>query len=260
MGKVKTFVRRTWRSAKRTSPIWLTVMAGGGVILTAYTSGKDTKRYLEAVAKKGPDGEEAMSKKEKWKLRLKCYSPTILAAATTMGLMTASTKISLAQTGAALTALGVETKLAETLQKKLTEELGEKKAQEIFDKIAQDDIDKKPMEQNKIIVTGFGDVPVRDMVFGYDFFSSVNKIDEVVNVINKNLCSDMEMEASLNEFRMLLGLDPVNGGYNLGWRTETPLEVHYSTCLDANKRPVLTIQYDIYPLIRGYFAPSISIT
>lgn len=129
---------------------------------------------------------------------------------------------------------------------KLPELLGDKKASEVEAAVAQEKVNNNPISDNKIVVTGQGDVLCYDTFSGRYFRSNAEKIRQKVNDLNEQLMD--EYYISLNEFYYMLGLPEIKLGFDEGFCIDSgKLKMKFSTVLNEDDVPVLVLNYDISP-------------
>ena len=95
-------------------------------------------------------------------------------------------------------------------------------------------------------ITKKGNTLCYDTISGRYFTSDIEKINKIVNDINRDLRDKMYIP--LNEFYYRLGLDGIKAGDLLGWNIEKGyLEVKFTSQLAEDGTPALVIDYIVAP-------------
>lgn len=190
---------------------------------------------------------DRLSKKDSLRVVWKCYVPTVVTAAVSVGCIIGGSKTSLKRNAAIATAYKITENAFSDYKEEVVKTIGEKKEQVIKEKVAEKRLKKESIENKEVIVTSGGDIWCYDSVFGKLFKSSKNAIDKAINTINKTMISDMYV--SLNDFYYELGIPPIEIGDDMGWNiNDTDLvSVTYGSTIAANGEPCLTITYNIGP-------------
>lgn len=176
----------------------------------------------------------------------KCYVPTVATTALSTACLISSSRINTKRNAALATAYALSETALREYKDKVIETIGEKKEQGIRDKIAKDHVEKNPVSANEIIITGNGEHLCYDLISGRYFYSDIEKIRRVENILNKKLMD--EMYISLNDFYFELGLQCTNLGNEMGWNIDDGLiDFHFSSQLSDEEKPCLVIDYHIAP-------------
>jgi len=224
------------------SPYILTAFGCAGLITTAILSGRASIQADKVLQKIDEDLTFFDQVKVVWKF----YIPTAVVGAASVGCIIGASSIN-AKRNAALAALYSMSETAfRNYQEKVVNEIGKNKEQKVKDAISQDIIDTNPPETNNIIITGDGNVICYDYLSDRYFKSSIEKIRQIVNELNRDLLS--EMWISLNDLYYALGLPPTGLGYQVGFDIDKGLiDIEYSSQLSPNGTPCLSINTKVYP-------------
>ena len=139
------------------------------------------------------------------------------------------------------------------LEDKIREIIGKNKQEELNTAVSQELSDRHPESTHTIIMDQDG-TWFYDPVSNTDFKSTITKVEDAVNRINHSMGYGAQPYASMNEFQHLLGIPMTENVDNLGWSSETMLELRWHTierhghpafCLDYNVKPYL--DYDVSP-------------
>jgi hypothetical protein len=236
------------------SPVLLVGTAIAGVVATGVLAAKggykargiiDEARMSRVASPVGPfdtfaDYREAydeyakdaldLTVSEKVQLTWLCYAvPGVTALSTiasVVGVHTIHTKRSAVMAGMyALTSSKLD-----DVQTKAEEMLGAKKAQVLKDDVGQKAIDRTQLVEDEVIITPFGTELFYDDFCGRYFTSSVSKVEEAVNTVNREIIK--EGSASVNFFYDILGLEENTVGAQFGWGGKDEVRVSFGGVLD----------------------------
>lgn len=252
------------RAAVKHSPELLTGIGIAGMVISTVMAVKATPKALELLEKEKDRQNEELLEEAKRNSKKNCrqitelepldmvkaawrpYIPAVVTGSVSIICLIGSNSVSAKRSAALAAAYRLsETALTE-YKGKVIETIGEKKEQTIRDKVAKSHIEKNPVKNNEVIVTEKGDALCYDAISGRYFKSDIDKIKKAVNVLNRNLTSDMYI--SLNEFYYELGLRPTKLGDDLGWNIGDGLiDVTFSSQIADDGTPCLVIDYCIAP-------------
>lgn len=250
-------VRKISNSLIKNSPTILTGFGVGGLISTVVMAVSATPKAIEILDEEMFDRElnslekygspiQPLTKKEIISLTWKCYIPTVLMGAATIGCIIGANSIHLRRNAALVGLYSIAETTLKEYQAKVIETLGEKKEQLIKEEILQDRVINNPPKENQIIITGKGDTLCYDSLSGRYFKSDIEKIRRIQNDFNRSLIS--EMYKTLNEFYDELGLEGTELGRNMGWTTEFGLlDISFSAKLTPDNLPCIVLDYRIGP-------------
>ena len=252
----KKTLMNTFKSIQTTivknSPKIMTGIGISGMITTTVLAVKATPKALRLIENEKFElsnelNEEVQLKpSEAIKIAWKCYIPAAITGVMSIACLIGASSISFKRNVALATAYKLsETALSE-YKDAVIETVGEKKDQAIKDKIAEKKIKNNPVSSNEVIVTKKGDTLCYDGAFGRYFKSDIDTIKRAINVINRNIITDMY--ASLNDFYDLIGLSPIDIRYDLGWNLDDgELDIQFSSQLAEDGTPCLVIGYSVSP-------------
>lgn len=250
MNKIESVAKNLGVVISKNSPHILTGLGCAGVISTAILTGKATPHAMEILKDERKYRKKnnfvAMTSFDKVKLTWKCYIPAGIVGLTSIGCIVGANTIN-TKRNAALAALYTisETALRD-YKSKVVEQLGKAKDTAIKDEVAKDHIAKNPVQDNNIVLTGDGDILCYDMLSGRYFKSRYETIRQKINDLNWDLRSEMWLD--LNEFYYALGLPPIELGNLMGFNLEkSQIEPVYSSHINADGKPCLVIDIDVYP-------------
>jgi hypothetical protein len=177
------------------------------------------------------------------------YLPSVATGGFTVACIIGANRIGTRRAAAMAAAYSLSEKAFVEYKDKVVERIGEGKEQKIRDEIAQDRVNANPVTSREVILTGSGDVLCYDSITGRYFQSSMETLRKAENDVNKQILHDGY--ASLHEFYSAIGLEATPYSSEIGWNSDTLLELRFSAVLSDDKRPCISIEYHSYP-IRNY--------
>lgn len=251
------FIKSVQKTLQKHSPEILTGMGIAGMISTVILAVNATPKALKLIAEaedakfNNGHGDTALTKAETVKAAWKCYIPAAVTCTLSAACIIGASSVNLKRNAALATAYQLSEKALTTYKEKVVETIGEEKERIIKDKVAEQQVKENPKTENKVFVTGDGDVLCYDAFSGRYFTSSKAKIDEAVNKINKSIIDDWC--ASLNDFYDELGLDNIKLGEMLGWNAgDDLLEIYYSSQISDDGKPCLVMDFHTNPNYEYY--------
>lgn len=217
-----------------------------GMIIASVEAVKVTPKALELIEeKKQETKKDQLEIKDVIEASWKCYAMPIVIGTASATCIIGASKTNWKRKTALTTAYTIgETKLID-YQNKVVSLLGKGKDKEIKENIAKDKIENNPI-QNVVITDGSGDTVCYDVISGRYFKSNKETIRKIVNDLNMRLIDDGYV--SLNDFYYELGLADSKVGDDLGWNiSKGPINISFSSQLDAAGNPCLVIDYAVVP-------------
>lgn len=251
-------VKQAEKYAVDNSPTILTGIGAAGTVVTAYLAGRAAYRMgldlnaghyeplLEGLPPENPSTGEIV--KRYWT----DFVPAIGVGTLSVAAIIGANRIGTRRAAAVAAAYSLSEKAFFEYREKVEEKLGEKKHRALRDEIAQKRVDDNPVSTREVVITGNGDVLCYDSLTGRYFESSMEAIRKAQNDINQKIVGGVGSYASLTEFYDMLGLSGTAFSEQVGWNSDRPLEVHFSTVISEDGRPCLSIEYDELP-INNYF-------
>lgn len=230
----------------KNSPTILTGMAVAGLVTTVGLAVKATPKALQIIDLAEQETGYQLEKKEVIKATWKCYIPTALMGAASIGCIIGANKVSLRRNAALASVYSVTEATLKEYQNKVVETIGEKKAKQVKDEVAKEVVKKNPPNEKEVIITGKGETLCLDVLSGRYFKSDIDKIRRVENDINSRMLQDDFI--SLNDVYYELGLEPTKLGDNMGWhQDESLLYFDFSSQLTPEGVPCMVIDYQVEP-------------
>lgn len=238
------------------SPVILTAIAVTGTITTAVLSGRasfkagmilDNEEYLREM--KTPEL-PPLDIREKVNLVWKLYIPAIGTGVFTVACIVGANRIGTRRAAALAAAYSLSEKAFVEYKDKVVEKIGHQKEQKVRDEVAQDRINANPVSTREVLITGNGDVLCYDTITGRYFNSNMEALRKAENDIDRTIMHDDYV--TLHEFYTLIGIPSTLYSSEVGWNTDTPFELQFSTTMSDDNRPCIAIEYVAYP-IRNYY-------
>lgn len=232
------------------SPVLLLGTTIAGVVTTgvlAAKAGYKARGMVDEAEGRYPGATEGqiLTTQDKIKLTWLCYAvPGVTGASTiaaAVGIHTIHTKR--ANTMAALYAV-TSTKLDDYTEK-AEELLGPKKTQQVRDEVAQKAVDRNPPENNEVVITGHGTELCYDEISGRYFMSSVVKLEDANNEVNRRLIDDGE--CSLNDYYDFVGLPPIPWGLQYGWSGPAKVRMSFGSTTSPDGRAAISSWFQETP-------------
>lgn len=236
---IDLYLKQAQRLVIRNSPVILTSFAVAGVISSVVLAVKATPKaikILEEHQDKSIFGKAA----KVWHL----YIPALSISAVTIGCIVGSHSVSTRRHAALASAYSVATKAFEEYQEQVVEELGDKETK-IRDAVARNRVEQNPPNMKEVFMTEGGEVLFLEAWTNRYFKSDMESVRRAMNDFNFLLNNDFY--ASLNRFFQLLGIPSTMYGDDVGWNSDTPLELIFSTQLSDDGRPCVFICYETPP-------------
>lgn len=243
----KDLMKGAQAALQKNAPAVLTGIGILGFVGTTITAIKATPKAIELLEERKKElRQEKLPLVEVVKTTWRCYIPTAVTGAASMGCILKANSISTRRNAALVTAYNLSRTALSEYKDKVIETIGEKKEQAIRESISQDKLDKNPVQSNEVIVTEKGNTLCYDGVFGRYFKSNIDLIHKAINRVNRDIVS--YNYASLNDFYSELGLEPVAIGDELGWTIDDgPIDIYHDAKIASDGTPCIVIQYSVAP-------------
>ncbi len=249
MGKpnLSSIIKSARAAMKKHSPEILTGIGIAGMITTTVMAVRATPKALVLIEdKKDELGTDELTKMETIKAAWPCYIPSALIGTASVLCLIGASSTNLRRNAALATAYTLSETTLKEYQEKVVETIGEKKEQGIREQVAKEKMVKNPVREVILTECG-GNTICYDCISGRYFKSDRDKINRVMNELNRQMRNDMYV--TLNEFYYELGLDGTKLGDELGWNIDKGyIEIDFSSHLDANGTPCLVIDYKVAPV------------
>lgn len=226
------------RMANANAPALLTAFGTVGVVTTAVLTGKASYEAAKKIAShesaanaKREAGADrvALTKTEKVKLVWPLYIGAVSSGAVTCAAVVLAHRVSSRRAAALAAAYALSEGRLEEYQDKVKEKFGIKKEKETRDELAQDRVNRDYDDGQIIFSPTAGKVMIRDDYSGRFFWSTVEKVNQAVNEINREIIQSVTGAQTVSDLYDILELDHVSTSDYFGWNIDTPLEISWST-------------------------------
>lgn len=246
--------RRVAKLAIDYSPQLLTSVGVVGTLATAYLTGRaswqaaDMIRLVEADAEMR--GEVVPPPKEIIRRRVdlvwKLYIPPLIVGAATVASVVTADRVNASRIAGVITTAGIIERQYSDHKAKIIEKFGERKAEQVHDEIAQDRVNQSSTEAAlDILAIGKGEI-CYDTFGGQYFTSTVEDLRSAQNSLNASLlhCGT----ATLADFYRLLDIDVPTFSENVGWNSNRPMRLNFSSTLFHETKPCISFRFQDDPM------------
>lgn len=218
-----------------------------GMIVSTVLAVKETPKALKLIEEyKQKNGQTDISVKEAVNVSWKCYIPSAVTSAVSIGCIIGANSTHARRNAALAAAYKFSETAFKEYKSKVVETIGEKKEVAIRDAVIKDRVKKDPIPAEKIIRTGRGDTLFRDYYSGREFTSDIEFIRKQINELNRRMISDMSV--SLNEFYNDIDLSGIGIGDDLGWNIDDGyIDLRLSAQVTDDERPCLVLEFNEPP-------------
>lgn len=233
----KGFAQRAGRALKKASPTIMTCISAVGVVVTAVLAAKETPKALEQIDEakslKMVEKGENLTHLETIGACWMTYTPSALAGIATIGCIFGANYLNRRQQASLISAYALLDRSFRDYQQSVKNVFGEEGHQRVLEDIAYQ---KVSSDHTIYSVGGFRtttldfNVPEEEHLF-YDSFSdrqftsTIGKVLQAEYHLNKTF--QQNSYATLNEFYNFLGIDPVDGGDDIGWWVDPENEYYW---------------------------------
>jgi len=241
-----TFLTNALKLIKSNSPEILTALGVAGVVTTTYLASDASFKASEIIRKEEEEGRAIAGTKarvkEYGKLVWKCYIPTGVSGALTIGCIIGASKASSRRTTAAVAAYSLTERAFSEYREKVVEQLGKGKDRKVRDELAQDHVTSNPPVSREVIVTGKGHILCCELFTHRYFRSDMETLRKAENDVNHMVVNDLFV--CLDEFYQLIGLPSTSNSDNIGWDSDKLLELIFTTVMSEDGEPCLAFSYN----------------
>lgn len=176
-----------------------------------------------------------------------CYIPAAVSLATSVACAIGSNSVNAKRNAALAGAYALAADGLKTYKEKAKELLGEKKMSDLRDKVAEDQF--KNVDNKLVVITGKGDILMKEMTSGQYFRSTHDAINNAINQANRDMVTDGSI--SLNDVYYYLGVSQTALGSKLYWKLDDGfLDVNFGCAVSESGEPCLTVEFDKLPVYR----------
>ena len=216
---------------KRNTSTILTCLGAAGVITTAIMTVKATPKAVMLLEEAEQAKEEKLTKLETVVVAGPVYIPSILVGAGTIACIFGANMLNKRQQAALTSAYALLNSSYMEYKNKVIDILGEEGHDEIQSEIAKDNYDES-------IKVSDGKELFYDAYSGRYFESTKYKVKEAEYYLNRDLVSRDYIY--LNEWYDYLGIEQVEGGWDVGWCGSICYEMYWQMWVDfSHKKTVM---------------------
>lgn len=238
---------------KKNASTILTCAGAAGTVATVVMAVKATPKALQVLdAAEELKGEE-LTKLETVKVAGPIYIPTIVTGAATLACIFGANMLNKRQQAALISAYALLDNSYREYKQKVNELYGEEVDSHIIKEIAKD-----KLVEADISLTDGEEKLFYDEFSGRYFESTDAKVQQAEYRINRHI--QMRDYAYLNEFYEELGIEPVEGGWDLGWSPGSNELTAWQAWLDFNHHKVVLDDGLEVCVISFYIHPTLEFT
>jgi hypothetical protein len=247
MSNFRELATRAERIVADNSPTILTAIGVTGTVATAVLTGKATYKYMELLEElKEYDREHPveLTGREHVELAWKFYIPAVGSGVLTIAAIIGANRVGTRRAAGLAAAYALSEKAFVEYRDKVAERLTPAKEMAIRDEVAQDRLSRTP-GSSEIVIVGT-DVLCMDAYSGRYFTSNMEALKKAQNDLNYRVLNDMY--ASLSDFYNLIGLSTTSMSDEVGWKSDKPMEIHFTTGLAEDGRPCIVLNFMVEPM------------
>lgn len=245
---------------KKESPLILSILGSGGVIITAVLAGKATPTAIERIESKKAEKGSKLTALETIRATGMTYGPTAIAGIATIGCILGANALNHRHQASLTSAYVLLSKNFSDYKRAVKDVYGEEAEAKVMQQIVLEPRDgMHPYAQNGFSYVDGIDVliPETDEVLFYDEYSkryfnaTPARVLEAEYHLNRNYAN--RGEAALNEFYEFLGIDGIPEGKEVGWMISDDDDFywvdfnHIRVDLDDGKLDCIVIEYPMIP-------------
>ena len=216
---------------KRNGSTILTCVGGAGVVVTSVLAVKATPKAMRLLDKAKKEKGEELTKLEVVKTAAPAYIPAVVAGASTIACIFGANILNKRQQASLMSAYALLDNSYKEYRGKVSELYGEDADDKVKAEIAKD-----KYEGGYLSDEDDGSRLFYDNFSGRYFESTIEKVQQAEYELNRDL--SMRDYATVNEFYEYLGLEPIDGGDDLGWSTGMNFDYYWQSWIDFGHQKV----------------------
>ena len=216
---------------KRNGSTILTCVGGAGVVVTSVLAVKATPKAMRLLDAAEKEKGEELTKVEIVKTAAPAYIPAVIAGASTIACIFGANVLNKHQQASIMSAYALLDNSYKEYRGKVSELYGEDADDKVKAEIAKD-----KYEGGYLSPEDDGSRLFYDSFSGRYFESTLDKVQKAEYDINRDL--SMRDYATVNEFYDYLGLEPIDGGDDLGWSTGMNFDYYWQSWIDFGHQKV----------------------
>lgn len=236
---------------RNNSPIILTIMSIGGIVMTVITAHNDTLKAEEILYNEKVDYN---NKKEVFQATWHCYIPTAISGLSTAACIFGSHYCSNKQKQALSSAYLLSQTTLQEYQKKVIEKIGKNKEKAVREETIQAIAENQAPRANFLTdfkdayITGHGNTLIYSVKDKEYFRSDINYLKSVMNDINSKLINGYDNMFDHNYIRISFGLPMEEDASYSGVSVDHLLDLQFSPELMDNGDVRVNMYYKTWPL------------
>lgn len=245
MSTLSDITTKTGHYLSKNSPAILMGLSLAGVLTTAYLTHKAAqKAQLKLLDPLQNEPEEGFTLKQKAQITWRYYIPPVLSCGATVAFIIAGNSVHNRRQAALITAVTIGQNALSEYKEQVTEALGKGKEQKARDAVTQKKVTKAEEEgkfDGLVLKPDSQDQYVYESFSGRTLVSSVEKINKAANDVARD-CINHDY-ATLNQFFVAIGLEPIPVGEVMGWSNSDPLEIDLTNAVVRDGKGLISINY-----------------
>lgn len=187
-----------------------------------------------------------LDNKEKALLVWKQYLPAAGICTVTVAAIVCANRMSIGRAAALAAAYSLNDKRFNEYKAKVAEKFNPTQEEKVRTEIAQDQVNRSQPVPTQLVVTGRDEQLFYDQPSGRYFKSDMETIRKLQNDLNRQVTQ--ESYVTLNDWYMMLGLQPTPYSDELGWNNDKHLDVQFSATMSGENLACMAIDYDWEPM------------
>lgn len=223
---------KTAKFIKHNASTILTCIGGLGVIATAVTAVKATPKAMNLIEEAKKEKGEELTKWETIQVAAPTYIPTVLLGTATVTCIFGANILNKRKQAALMSAYALLDQKYKDHKRKTNELYGVDANSKINEELA-----KEKYVEEKIQDGDDGKSLYYDQYSGRYFRATTEEVLRAQHEINKVLVKDSY--ASINEYYHILGIDPIDGGEEIGWSVSQMFDMYWDSWLEFYEEKVV---------------------
>lgn len=258
-----TLTSRAGKVVSDNSPAILTAIGVTGAVTAAILTGKASFRAAGIIAEENErideasktiealsEAENPLDTKTKFNLVWKEYIPAAVIGTLSVTAIISANRIGNKRAAALATAYSLLHEGYDQYKEKVLEQLGKNKEEQVRVAVTKDKMERNPIPLDR---QEFFMAPGNELWFdartGRWFRSDRETVRAAVNDINKIILDTSS--ACLSDFYELIGLPPTSESDELGWTTDTMLDIKY-VAVPTEHGAAMSIEFNSHPVREFY--------
>lgn len=227
----KKWMYQAKRFMKKNSSTILTCVGAAGTVATAIMAVKATPKALALLEVAKEEKGEELTKWEVVKTAGPAYIPAVVTGAATVAAIFGANTLNKRQQASLMSAYALLDNSYKEYKDKVEDLYGKEVDTHVEKEIAKDKFEENPVEVKDEANQLFYDTFSRRY-----FESTIENVQRAEYNLNRNIIQ--RDYAYVNEFYEELGMEPIDGGWDLGWSRGSNLDCAWQEWMDFNHEKV----------------------